>query len=280
MESLGSYKEPAELKTSFSDQDIVDLIYHDLSNKINERLTSTPKTFYDAIVCLQCIAKLLEKSQITSEVFGKNFIITPHECQITTDEMYSIPHDILHPVFDSWCQKAHTKIFIEHPKSMAATTIILNALSNNVTLENLEKYQSALATLPLEAKKYIEEKFIEKYGWEIKDLDIELDNNGNIADIQFTIDNFFVKRSPSLGMPPSVAILDMSTLECLYCIRLPNLDLSRGVYYALGSFFGIRLSQSEDRDSLQDFLATKPTFEQVLLNHAKNHKGTLLTRIK
>ena len=146
MELFGSYKEPA-IKTGFNDQDIVNLIYYDLSNQINATLTSTPKTFYEAVVRLQCIAKILEKSIIIPTVLEKNINITSYEFQITVDGMeYTIPHDMLHPVFDCWCQEALTKIFIEHPKSSAATAIILNALNNNVTLENHEKYREAIAT--------------------------------------------------------------------------------------------------------------------------------------
>ena len=71
-----AYKEPAALKiphkgkdivvlfrnTLLEDQEIIKALYYAFSDKINKKLTSTPKTFYEAIVRLQCIAKLLEKS--------------------------------------------------------------------------------------------------------------------------------------------------------------------------------------------------------------------------
>ena len=291
-DTLSSYKEPAALKiphkgkdivvlfrnTLLEDQNIIKALYYAFSDKIDKKLTSTPKTFYEAIVHLHCVAKILEKSLINPTVLGKNFNITPYECQITVDgTTYTIPHDILHPIFDSWCQKARTKIFIEHPKSIAAATIILNTLSNNVTLDNLEDYKKAIAILPSKAKKYIEEKFVEKYGWKIKDLKIELDNNGNIAGIQFTIDNFLIKGNRSIGRP-YVGVLDMTTLECVSSFG--DMPLSMCFHYTLGKFFNIYSSQSEI-ESLQDFLVTKPTFERVLLNHAHNHKEkTLLDRIK
>ena len=280
-------KEPARLKTSLSDQDIVNLIYYDLSNKIDAILTSTPKTFYDAVVRLQCIAKILEKSEIAPSVLEKKLTMSFYEFQITNKDRRYLPYHLLPSTFHNWIQKAHIKIYLEHPKSIEAITIILNALNKNVTLQNLEKYKQALATLPYEAEKYVEEKFIEKYGWKIEDPEIELDDNGNIVFIDFILGNFWIRGIiNNATLPSHIAVNEIGAISLITCPYGKVLDddtsLAEAASIVLRDFFQIHVLESEV--SLSDFLATKPTFERVLINHAikqaKEYEKTLLGRVK
>ena len=144
------------------DQEIIKALYYAFSDKINKKLTSTPKTFYEAIVRLQCIAKLLEKSLINPTALGKNLHFTSHECQITVDgTTYTIPHDMLHPIFNELMTKVVAdKIFLEHPKSLQAIDIILNEISQKVTHQNMKNYQKAIEELPKTVSQCIQNEFI------------------------------------------------------------------------------------------------------------------------
>jgi hypothetical protein len=198
---------------------VVERMYDAFSKQLEERFTESPTNFREAIAQLRCIAKLCEKSEITSPNAGEDFKITQNACEIKTTKF---PHHMLHPIFKTWFNEACNKILLEHPKSVEAMDFILTRMSENISRNNGNKYyQATMINLPKIVTYSIQDQFIDMHGWrfDIKPY-ITFDHNG-INSFKFvkswdvyTGKNGIVSRKSTYNTPDGKQIFSKSSRFC------------------------------------------------------------------
>lgn len=262
---------------------VVERMYNAFSKELGEKFTSTPHNFYEAIVRLKSIGKLLEQSGISPEIFGEKFTITPYECRITTDKIRSIPQDILHPIFNDWMTKVHAKIFLEHPKSIEAIEVVLKAMSTNVIYQNVNSYQKVIKALPQIASQSIQNKFIDMHGWpyDIKPF-ITFDENRMTA-FSFVRDDYhYVSSAIIHPSNPNIILMGLTydnlknkELGPTHLCSNQRVRFDRLVKEFNKSDQGVKYSLEKnvkEEDSKVISLWETPTFEEALEKRAQENE--------
>ncbi len=258
---------------------VIERMYNAFSKQLDERFPEAPTNFYEAIVRLQSIAKLLEKSEIE---LCENFNATQESCIINGIEQ---PYHMLHPIFKHWFQSACNKTLLEHTKSIEAIDLIFDLLSKITTENNIENYKKAIESLPHVIAEYIKEEFIEMHGWKYKNKgwltdfkpQMTFDDNENMINVEFIKDNYHVRGYYLKAIDqPIIVVINLNNGTYPYMAFNAHATLPPMLSDLLNNFFHIPLPESGVYPPLWE----KPTFEQSLKNCIQENAKTLIGKIK